>query len=373
MNGWRGRARHRRGLSAAVVVAVLLITVAVLTAIVARPEGTGPASGTAGRAGTGDAPAGRGAAASTAPARCNSGTCYVKVSVATLWVSPSYPRAIDAPALASPASPAAWVSRMTVAQKLWLVGKVETQALYGTRVTVIGHSGTAWTRVAVPGQPTNRDPRGYPGWVPTRQLTSTAPRAAGTTAVVRAAAVWLWNRWGSAGFSGSHVMQVSYDTRLPVVRATPTYVLVSLIGGGQAALRPGAVVLHKAGTAWGATRAKVVAEARKFTGLQYLWGGTSGYGYDCSGFTYSVYHAYGITLSRDADQQAVHGTAIARASLRPGDLVFFRGSPGGTISHVGLYTGNGKMINAPQTGVGVRVDPVSRYPYYAGARRYLSR
>ena len=80
-----------------------------------------------------------------------------------------------------------------------------------------------------------------------------------------------------------------------------------------------------------------------------------------------------FTLSRDADQQASHGTAVARASLRPGDLVFFRGSPGGMISHVGLYVGNGNMINAPQTGVGVRVDPVSRYPYYAGARRYLSR
>lgn len=371
VNG-RGRSRHRRGAWAAAVVVGLLAAAAVATGIVTgSPAGTAP--GAAGRVGAGGAPAARGAVAATAPARCNSGTCYVNVNVATLWVSPSYPRAIDAPALASPANPAAWVSRLTVAQKLWLVGKLETQALYGTRVIVTGHSGTAWTRVVVPSQPTNRNSRGYPGWVPTRQLTRTAPRAAATTAVVRAATVWLWNRWGSAGFSGSHVMQVSYDTRLPVVRATATYVLVSLIGGRQAALRPSAVVLHKAGTAWGATRARVVAEARKFTGLQYLWGGTSGYGYDCSGFTYSVYHAYGITLSRDADQQAVHGTAVARAALRPGDLVFFRGSPGGMISHVGLYVGNGNMINAPRTGVGVRVDPVSRYSYYAGARRYLSR
>ena len=64
---------------------------------------------------------------------------------------------------------------MTVAQKLWLVGRLETQALYGTKVTVTGHDGTEWTKVAIPSQPTNRDPRGYPGWVPTRQLTATAP------------------------------------------------------------------------------------------------------------------------------------------------------------------------------------------------------
>ena len=310
-------------------------------------------------------------AAAAVPAACTSGTCWVKVNVATLWVSPSYPRAIDAPALASPADPGKWVSQMTTAQKLWLVGKVETQALYGARVLVTGHSGTAWTKVVVPSQPTNRDSRGYPGWVPTRQLTSTAPRTATSYAMVRVRLVWLWSSWTSAGTSGSHVIQVSYGTGLPVLRSTSTYVLVSLIGGRQVAVRRSAVVLHQSGTSWGATGAKLVGESRKFTGLQYLWGGTSGWGYDCSGFTYSLYHAYGTTISRDADQQAVHGTPVARSALRQGDLVFFRGSPGGMISHVGMYIGSGNIINAPQTGVGIRIDPVSRYPYYAGARRYL--
>jgi cell wall-associated NlpC family hydrolase len=158
-----------------------------------------------------------------------------------------------------------------------------------------------------------------------------------------------------------------------VLRSTPAYVVVSLISGRQAAVRRGDVVLHTWGTAWGVTRAKVVAEAQKFIGLQYLWAGTSGFGYDCSGFTYSVYHAYGRTLSRDADQQAVHGTAVARNSLLPADLVFFRDSPSGAIGHVGVYVGGGNMIDSPQTGVPARIEPVSSYPYYAGARRYLSR
>jgi cell wall-associated NlpC family hydrolase len=290
-----------------------------------------------------------------------------------LWANPTYRRAVDWPARANPADPAKWVVSMTVQQKLWLVGKLETQALYGTKVKVTGHYGTDWTKVAVTSQPTNRDSRGYPGWVPTRQLTATAPASTPVSAVVRSRTAWLWSSWTSTTVAGTHVMQVSYGTRLPVLRSTPVYAVVSLIGGRQAAVRRSAVVLHTWGTTWGVTRAKVVTEARKFTGLPYLWAGTSGFGYDCSGFTYSLYHAYGRTLSRDADQQAVHGTPVARASLLPGDLVFFRDSPSGPIGHVGMYVGNGNMIDSPQTGVVIRIEPVSAYPYYAGARRYLSR
>ena len=306
------------------------------------------------------------------PAPCTSGTCYVAVSVATLWVKPWYPRTIDKPALGNPAHPLTWVGAMTVPQKSWLVGKLETQALYDTKVTVIGHWHN-WTQVAVPSQPTNRDPRGYPGWVPTVQLTRTAPPAATTSAVIRSPTAWLWSRWTAAGVTGTRVMLASYDTRLPVVRATATYVEVTLTGGQKAAVRRGDVTLHTAGSSWGTTRAKVIAEARKFLRLPYLWAGTSGFGYDCSGFTYSVYHAYGQTLSRDADQQAAHGTFVLRTALQPGDLVFFRGSATGPISHVGMYIGGGNIINAPHTGAVIRIDPLSSFAGYAGARRYLSR
>ena len=116
-------------------------------------------------------------------------------------------------------------------------------------------------------------------------------------------------------------------------------------------------------------RAKVAHEARKFLGLQYLWAGTSGFAFDCSGFTYSVFRQFGIALSRDADQQAVHGTAVARSALQVGDLVFFRDDASGPVAHVGIYVGNGKMINAPRTGVAIRVEPTSDFPHYAGARR----
>ena len=212
-----------------------------------------------------------------------------------------------------------------------------------------------------PSHPTNRDPRGYPGWVPTRQLTATAPASTPVSVVIRTRTAWLWSSWTSTGVAHTHVIRVSYDTRLPVLLSTPAYAVVSLIG--EAGRHPrGAAVLRRWGTAWGVTRAKVVAEARKFTGLQYLWAGTSGFGYDCSGFTYSLYHAYGRTLSRDADQQAVHGTPVGRTSLLPGDLVFFRDSPSGPIGHVGIYAGNGNMIDSPQTGAAIRIEPVSAHP-----------
>lgn len=306
------------------------------------------------------------------PKPCTSGaTCWVLVSVATLWASPYAPRPVDQPALTSPAKPGAWVAGMTYADKTGLGGRVVSQVLYGTRVIVIGRRGARWTKIAVPSQPTNLDSRGYPGWVPARQLTSTAPGPARTDALVSSPTAWLWSGWTSAGLAGHQLMDLSYDTTLPVLHATSTYVEVALIGGRKAALARGSVTLHVVGGSWDATGARLVAQARKFLGLQYLWGGTSGFGFDCSGLTHSIYLAYGVVIPRDADRQAAAGTPVAWTALRPGDLVFFSEGTTGVIGHVGIYIGHGDMIDAPSTGSPVRVDPVWSSGNYAGARRYL--
>jgi gamma-D-glutamyl-L-lysine dipeptidyl-peptidase len=305
------------------------------------------------------------------PRPCTSGTCWIAVSVSTMWVKPWFPRPVDAPALANPARPREWVATMTLAQKQWLQGRLESQTLYGTKAVVIDHHGPDWTKIAVPSQPTDRDSRGYPGWVPTRQLTSTRPPAATTTAIVRTATAWLWSGWSASGTSGNRVIEVSYDTRLPVVSATSTYVQVQMIGGRKVAIARSRVALHTVGTSWGGTGASVVAQARQFVGLQYLWAGTAGFGFDCSGFTHSLFAAYGVIIPRDANRQAVHGRPISAANLRPGDLVFFREGPAGPIGHVGLYVGNGEMIDAPHTGAPIRYDSVWSWGGYAGARRYL--
>ncbi len=102
--------------------------------------------------------------------------------------------------------------------------------------------------------------------------------------------------------------------------------------------------------------AAVVAIAMRYVGIAYRYGGTTPRGFDCSGFTQYVYRQIGISLPRTAAQQLRATTRISRSQARVGDLVFYLG--GGTVGHVGIYLGNGKMIDSPRTGRSVSVRAV---------------
>lgn len=113
------------------------------------------------------------------------------------------------------------------------------------------------------------------------------------------------------------------------------------------------------------TSESVLATARSFMGVPYLWGGTSPKAMDCSGFVKTVFFLHGLILQRDASQQCVTGEQVditdGYAHLRPGDLLFF-GKSRDRIRHVGIYMGNGEFIHeATQVKIGSLNPRASNY------------
>ncbi|HMK98121.1 MAG TPA: transglycosylase SLT domain-containing protein [Acidimicrobiales bacterium] len=105
-----------------------------------------------------------------------------------------------------------------------------------------------------------------------------------------------------------------------------------------------------------------VTTAEQYLGVPYLWGGTDpAQGLDCSGLVQDVYGQLGVNLPRTSQEQALVGQPVpSLADAQPGDLVFFPGSDGTATApgHVGIYIGNGEMIDAPHAGSVVQVGPV---------------
>jgi cell wall-associated NlpC family hydrolase len=108
------------------------------------------------------------------------------------------------------------------------------------------------------------------------------------------------------------------------------------------------------------SRDAVVAAARKYLGVPYVFGGTNpATGLDCSGLVQRVYADQGITLPRLAADQATQGTPVANLDqAKPGDLLAFNRP----VDHIAIYIGDGKMIAAPQPGERVKVQDVYETP-----------
>jgi peptidoglycan DL-endopeptidase CwlO len=97
---------------------------------------------------------------------------------------------------------------------------------------------------------------------------------------------------------------------------------------------------------------ELIAFAKQYLGVKYVWGGTSPSGFDCSGFTQYVFRSVGINLPRVSRVQQDFGTQISPYNVKKGDLIF-RGNP---ARHVGIYIGDGKYIHSPQMGDVVKIS-----------------
>jgi cell wall-associated NlpC family hydrolase len=119
---------------------------------------------------------------------------------------------------------------------------------------------------------------------------------------------------------------------------------------------------------WRRLRAELLRVARRQLGVPYVWGGASRGGFDCSGFTMYVYRQIGRRLPHGATDQARRGIRVSLRRLEPGDLVFWGGS--GYYSHVAMYAGHGRVIEAPSAGKVVSYD---RLGGAATARRLVGK
>ena len=108
----------------------------------------------------------------------------------------------------------------------------------------------------------------------------------------------------------------------------------------------------------------VVNYATQFVGNPYVWGGTSlTNGADCSGFVQSVYANFGVSLPRTSYEQQNAGTEVSYADAQPGDLICYDG-------HIGIYIGNGQIVNAQNPEQGIGISPAT-YTTILSVRRIV--
>ena len=121
-------------------------------------------------------------------------------------------------------------------------------------------------------------------------------------------------------------------------------------------------------------RSQLRTEALKYLGVRYVSGGTSPWGFDCSGLTQYLYRSVDYSIERTVAAQLENGIVIAKEDLQCGDLVFFQNTTGygHFASHVGIYIGNNQIVHAGDGGVGIAdLDDSYFVRHYMCARRVV--
>lgn len=255
----------------------------------------------------------------------------VRVAVATLWARPEAIRPVDAPALASRTDIPRWVSGMDAEQQVGAC--VLSQLLLGERVLVEEVRSDGWVRGVALDQPAAKlDARGYPGWLRAEHLVHPDPSPGAVPLVVDATSTQL-----RATPGGEVVIpDIVLGTRLfargeardgwrPV--GTPSHPDALWLPDGDVVPAPDRLPSSE----------EVLAVASRLRDVVYIWGGVSSYGIDCSGLVHLAWRRFGISLPRDADDQARATNPLVIGDERPGDLYFFA-RPGRPIHHIAIVT-----------------------------------
>jgi gamma-D-glutamyl-L-lysine dipeptidyl-peptidase len=228
---------------------------------------------------------------------------------------------------------------------------VVSQAIYGSNVTLLLARGE-WSRI----QTSDR----YKGWTPSRYLrivlSGDGYATSGPTVQVESLFANIYSEPDVT--KHKPVITVPFETKLEVAQESGDagqaekqknegWLHVRLAGMTMAWIQESDVVADPKPL----SIAESVALAKHFLGLPYLWGGTSSFGFDCSGFTQMLVRARGANMPRDADKQAAWSgvTAVDRKDLQAGDLLFF-GSSAKDITHTGMYIGDGQFIHDSTSG-----------------------
>jgi cell wall-associated NlpC family hydrolase len=249
---------------------------------------------------------------------------------------------------------------------------VVSQAFLGQTVGILETRG-AFVKIETPDR--------YRGWIPagavSRYASATAPRYASKGRIAEVSSL-LANVYRVADVTTARPKaKAPMGARLEVQEGLiqERWYKVRLPNGEGGFVQKGDVDVRDTASPRPALTAEdLVVTGRRLMGVPYLWGGMTPLGLDCSGFVSLVYRVHGRVLPRDADLQFRDPKAeiVERAGLLPGDLVFF-GRAADKITHVGLYVGDGRFVNATTYETPVvredRLDDPHWVALYQGARR----
>lgn len=244
--------------------------------------------------------------------------------------------------------------------------EVISQAIFSSDVIVLEES-SQWLKIRTADE--------YTGWIPrtdARKQESAKPYASENNATVASMFARIYRE---ADVEKHHpVITIPFESRVEVTgeKETPDgrWYSLRMPDGTTAWIQSGDVSFDDKPLSIPQT----ISLAKLFLGLPYTWGGTSSYGFDCSGFTQMLMRKRGVIMPRDTGPQSRWDglVTIERSELQPGDLIFF-GSKPPKVNHTGMYIGNGEFIHStrrdrPMVQIS-RLDDAPWTNYFISARR----